>query len=295
MNSAGNVLAWALSFEDRDQIPRFLDHVENRYREAPNERNGVVAERFRKFPGRKAGPDHREFKPPPAIPPSHSAEAPCPAAISLPAGGLSGTIVGRVLNENGEPVPETIRQENYLEARVEIPPGAVSDFLELAESKREFPVPDSFTQAIVDPAYLGQLDVDPSGTVPGSRNLSDRADLRAVRVPGTSPATRFRIRGTSDIQGMQRPAAGQRNGRDWEHRVTLEWDGFAEIDLRSGRMIKLVMLANGTERLRWGNENLLVTREPAAAHLMAGHAIDFDGEVRYGLIAERIGSTELEK
>ena len=34
-NSAGKVLAWALSFDDAASVPRFLDHVLQRHKETP--------------------------------------------------------------------------------------------------------------------------------------------------------------------------------------------------------------------------------------------------------------------
>jgi hypothetical protein len=48
----------------------------------------------------------------------------------------------------------------------------------------------------------------------------------------------------------------------------------------------VLLVARGKERLRWGNSRFPFGKEPDAAHLMAGHAIDLDGGVRYGLFAE---------
>ena len=65
--------------------------------------------------------------------------------------------------------------------------------------------------------------------------------------------------------------------------MTLNWYRF--IDLKDGRITMLVMLAAGDERLRWGNPRFKLLQELDAAHLMTGHPIDFNGGVRYGLIA----------
>jgi|GEM_PF-1742494 hypothetical protein len=91
--------------------------------------------------------------------------------------------------------------------------------------------------------------------------------------------------------GGRQDAVGTRtDGRLWERRVTLNWYGF--IGLKNGRISKLVMLATGDERLRWGNPRFKLLQEPDAAHLMAGHPIDFDGSVRYGLIAEPVAAPQ---
>ncbi len=52
-NSAGKVLAWALSFDDDESILEFLDHVAQRYRQSADAAKPVTAERFKKFPSRK--------------------------------------------------------------------------------------------------------------------------------------------------------------------------------------------------------------------------------------------------
>lgn len=51
-------------------------------------------------------------------------------------------------------------------------------------------------------------------------------------------------------------------------------------------MIQLSMLASGNERLRWGNARFQLTTESDAEHLMAGHPIDLQCGVRYGLCAK---------
>ena len=155
-----------------------------------------------------------------------------------------------------------------------------------------FVLPDTFVRAVVGPTHLGQLDVNPLGTVPGSRNDFRRWTFRGQRVACDIPdVTRIQIQGTSRVKGRQRVAGKQTDGGQWEHQVVLEWYGF--IDIKADVVHKLTLLAAGDERLRWGTSSLQNTAEPEAAHLMAGHFIDQDSGVRYALTAGQISQPEL--
>ena len=52
-NSAGKVLDWALMFDDDESVVAFLDHSLARYREFPDARRAVPAERYMRFPSHK--------------------------------------------------------------------------------------------------------------------------------------------------------------------------------------------------------------------------------------------------
>lgn len=282
INSAGKVLAWALSFDNDASIPKFLDHVASRYREFPDDSVLVAAERFMKFPSRKLrniDDNGRRLE----IPAEHENGIVCPGTPAISPGTFVGTIIGRPLDASGKPVADTTRQEHYMEARLELSAQAQRELARAAESAddKRFQVPEALARELIRPAFLGQLDVNPAGVVPGSRNLVEQIELLAQRV-STEDGTRLRIEGTSHIAGEDAKRASL-GGRWWEHRVSLSWYGFVEI--KGERISKVVMHATGTERLRWGNARLQQIREPAAAHLMAGHAIDLDADVRYGLHA----------
>ena len=77
----------------------------------------------------------------------------------------------------------------------------------------------------------------------------------------------------------------------WEHRVTLKWQGYA--DIKDNRVIQLTMLASGDERLRWGDAGFQLVTESDVQHLMAGHPIDLNCGVRYGLFAEPCAADEV--
>ena len=80
-NSAGKVLAWALSFDDAASVPKFLDHVLQRHEETPGAEGPVTAQRFMRFPSRLLAdvPDTQAALPEPD---AHPAEGFCPASRS---------------------------------------------------------------------------------------------------------------------------------------------------------------------------------------------------------------------
>ena len=58
-NSAGQVLAWTLSFDDEPSIMKFLDYALERFAEYPDGTEPVITERYLRFPGHKM-PDVRD-------------------------------------------------------------------------------------------------------------------------------------------------------------------------------------------------------------------------------------------
>ncbi len=283
-NSDGKVLAWALSFDDDASILKFLDHALQRYRQHPDASVSGTAQRYMKFPSRKlndVSDNDRRIR----IPADHGDQQ-CPGTPVTQAGTLVGTIIGRALNENGKPVSDTVLQEHYMEARTEF---GVDIQQQLWQATRtadgdRFRIPDDVSKALVAPAFLGQLDVDPLGLVPGSKNDHRHWDFHGQQVEsGSADVTRIRIEGRSDVAGGQDAVGNRTDGRLWQHRVTLAWCGF--IELQDHHVSRLTILAEGEERLRWGNERFDFQGESAAQHLMAGHPIDLECGVRYGLTA----------
>lgn len=292
-NSDGKALAWALSFDDDDSIAGFLDYAVDRYREFPGAMKPVTTERFRRYPGHKL-PDITDTGGKISAPTQHADDDRCPGRPAVEQGSLVGRVIGRALDADGRPLADTVRQEHYMEARFEIPPTIQHRFVAAAREAdgKKFQLSDELPRSLVGPAHLGQLDVNPLGEVPGSANDRYESALFATRVPSESERIRFRIDGKSDVEGSQDSRGKPRGGgRLWEHRVTLEWEGY--IDVQGDQVTQLVMLAHGSERLRWGNARLKLTTEPAAAHLMAGHPIDMDCGARYGLIAEPARADEI--
>ncbi len=292
-NADGKVLTWALSFDDDASILKFLDHVGRRFNESPDAKQPVTAERFMKFPSRKLS-DVKDNERLVTVPMRHGDER-CPAKPALQKGTLVGRIIGRPLDKDGQPIADTTRQEHYMEARFEVPV-AHQQLLAAAlknAADKPFAIPDEFARDVITHAFLGQLDVNPLGDVPGSRNESRKWEFTGRQVDAPAPdIARVRLEGTSDVAGGQDTKRSPRtDGRLWEHRVSLTWQGY--VDLKDGRVHKLVMLAEGDERLRWGNARFRLLEEADAEHLMAGHPIDLDCRVRYGLIAEPCPADEV--
>ncbi len=284
-NSSGKVLSWALSFDDEASILRFLDHVADRFHHESSPGDGVVAERFMKFPSVKLSdvPDNLVTN---EIPAEHSADDRCLGIPSVEAGTLVGRIIGRALDDQGVPVADTLRQEHYMEARFEVPVSIQNQFVAAAKADGQvsFDLPDEFVRSLISHAFLGQLDVNPLGVVPGSRNKKGTWNFTGRRVASELPGiTRVRISGTSDVEGGPDERGQRTDGRFWEHRVTLDWQGF--VDIKEGRITEIGLTAHGDEHLRWGNARFRMTSESDVQHLMAGHPIDLDCSVRYAMLA----------
>ena len=94
------------------------------------------------------------------------------------------------------------------------------------------------------------------------------------------------LEGRSDVAGAPDSAGNRTDGRLWENRITLRWQGY--ILLQEDRILELAMVANGQENLRWGNAQFDLLGDIKARYLMAGHRIDLDTEVTYGLFAPAI-------
>ncbi len=294
LNSNGKVLTWVLSFDNATSIPEFLDHVVSRYEKAADPQQPVKAERFMKFPSRKLA-DVEDTGKRLEIPGQHAEHDRCPARPALQKGTLVGRIIGRPLDEKGEPIARTIRQEDYMEARLEIPVAPQEQLaaaINQAQGKR-FHLPDAFARSVITHAFLGQLDVNPLGDVPGSRNNNRSWEFTGQIIDSVdAKTTRIRIEGESAVEGEQDTGRNRRGDRAfWEHRVALSWQGYA--DVKENRIIQLTLIAHGNERLRWGNDRLKFSKEADAAHLMAGHPIDLNCSVRYGLFAEPCAADEV--
>jgi hypothetical protein len=285
-NSDGKVLNWVLSFDDDAGVEEFLDHAARRYKERPDASRPVAAERHMKFPSLKL-PDVQDSGRRPTIPERHAAGEHCLGTPIVEPGTLIGRIVGRPLDNEGRPIEKTARQEDYMEARFEVPVGLQRQFTRaLADVApgESFAVPRDLARSLVSHAYLGQLDVNPlGGRQVGGKTDHEAIEFRGRRASGDGKRQSVHVTGTSVVAGSQGDGGVRTDGRLWEHRVQLEWEGY--IDIEGDRFTQLVLTAEGTERLRWGSRRFSLNPEPDVAHLMAGHPIDLNADVRYGLIA----------
>ncbi len=277
-NSAGKVLAWALSFDDDDSVPAFLDHCLERHGKFPDASSAVPAERYMKFPSNRMG-DVADSGVKPVFPPAHVDASQCPAKILVARGTVVARLWGRTLDAEGQLTKDCASQENYVEDIFHLPPElqvSLSRAVKAADSDR-VRVPEPLARALVQRACLGQLDV-----MPGRSGDVRRADLWAARVSGDGEKLLLRIGGETEVAaGQGRRRRG--DGANFAHQVKLTWDGF--IQIQNDRITDLALVASGNEKLRWGNPRFLAARqEDDAAHLMAGRPIDKECRVRYGIL-----------
>ena len=135
-------------------------------------------------------------------------------------------------------------------------------------------------------AYLGQLDVDPVGHVPGSKGTLKHCEFWAKAGAGGNGPVRLRIEGKSEAAGVPDDSQGVGDARLWQHEVKLTWQGI--IEMKKDRMIRLLLVARGSEKLKWGNKFQQLKDQADVTMLLAGHAVDLNCGVRYGIIGEPI-------
>jgi hypothetical protein len=284
-NSAGKVLAWALMFDNEGSVLGFLDYALKRYERHPGAESAVAAERFMKYPSDKLQ-DVPDSGQPLAVPPKHRDGERCLGAVGVPPGTLVGRAWGRAFKD-GKPLGDTTRQENYVEDRFEVPVDAQEALAQALSMAGELPfqLPEGLCRALVGTAHLGMLDVNPLD-VPGGRN-----DRKEWSFRGQKDTDRIRFEGTSLVAGGESRAGQTSDGRRWSHEVQLVWKG--SIEMKGDRIARLLAVAEGHEKLKWGNERMNPEGRSEVATLPAGRPIDFDGEVRYGFEGQPAAAHEI--
>ncbi len=292
-NSAGKVLAWSLMFDDNGSVLAFLGHARKRFTQYPDAKRAVTAERYMKFPSMKLE-DVEDGGKILAIPERHAEGKACPGQPGLPEGTVSARLFGRALDKSGKPVADTVRQENYVEDRFHVPVAMQEELgksLTHAETDR-FRLPDDLARLLVSHAYLGQLDVNPVGGVPGGKGALKQGAFWAQRIrAGDSDSVQIRIKGQSEAAGVSSDGQG-RDGRLWQHEVKLTWEGI--IEMKKNRVLRLLLLACGSEKIKWGNDRQELKARADVALLPGGHAIDLGCGVRYGIIGEPVPPGQVE-
>ena len=275
-NRAGKVLVWALSFSSSDDIPRFLDYVQERALLYPDDAVPVVTKRFMRFP-KEPLPDVADAGT--ALPTArlHGEGEWCPATPPKARGTLVARVVGRRIAADGALAGECTRQENYIEDVFDVPAELQRQVVAALSPDAPAPLPDAFARELATYCYLGMLDVRPvAPPVPQHRSQVHALALTAEPAgPG-----RWRVRGVSDVESTH---PGRDDGARFAHRVTLAWEGW--LSVADDRVTALTLLADGRERLVWGNARMF--RDAAggdpATHLMAGRPFELDDRVRYGV------------
>jgi hypothetical protein len=287
VNSAGKVLDWVFMFDDDKSVLAFLDHARKRFAKFPDAKKPFPAERYMKFPSQKLADIEDNGKVVPIVE-RHSEGESCPAKPRVQQGTIIARVFGRALDKDGKPVADTVRQENYVEDRFNVPvvrQEALAKALAAAGTER-FKIADDLARLLVSHAFMGELDVNPFGGVNGSKaqRMSCTFWGQKVEADGNGPV-RVHIDGKSEAAGVAR--AGQTgDGPLWQHQVKLAWEGL--IEMKGNRMTRLLLVARGTEKLKRGNKN------QESGRLSGGHVvfIDLDCGVRYGIIGEPVPAEE---
>jgi len=293
-NSAGKVLAWTMAFDDDKSVLAFLDHSAKRFAQFPDAKKPVAAERYGRFPSQQ-GADVEDNGKAPVIIDRHPEGKQCPGATRVRQGTVLARVFGRALDKDGKPLADTVRQEHYVEDRFHVPVAmqeALAKALADAGTER-FRLADDLARLLVSHAFLGQLDVNPVGDAPGGGKGSLKQCefwARKVDADGKGPV-RVRVEGKSEAAGGTIDAGRGGDGAFWRHEVKLAWEGIIEIE--KDRLLRLLLVASGSEKLKWGNKNLSELKGQAdVTVLVGGHAIDLSCGVRYGIIGEPVAADE---
>jgi hypothetical protein len=292
VNSAGKVLDWTMAFDDDKSVLAFLDHSAKRFAQFPDAQKPVAAERYGRFPSQKVA-DVADNGKVLAVPDRHPKGKSCPAKPLLQRGTVVARLFGRALDKDGKPLADTVPQENYVEDRFHVPVAmqeALAKALADAGTER-FRLADDLARLLVSNAFLGQGDVRPFDGAPGGKSALKQCEFWAQKVEadGNGPV-RVRVEGKSEAAGGSRDD-GRFDGARWRHEVKLAWEGIIEI--KKDRVPRLLLVARGSEKLKWGNKNLPELKGQAdLGSLWAGHAIDLSCGVRYGIIGEPVAADE---
>jgi hypothetical protein len=277
-------------FDDDKSVLAFLDHARKRFARYPDAKRPVSAERYMKFPSTKLE-DIKDNGKAPLVLQRHPKGKSCPAKPLLRRGTLVARVFGRALGKDGKPVADTVRQEHYVEDRFHVSVAmqeALAKALAKAGTKR-FRLADELARLLVSHAYLGQLDVNPVGGVPTSKGNLNHCEFWARVETGGKGPVRLWVEGKSAAAGV--PSDGQNgDGRLWQHDVKLTWEGI--IEMKKDRMSRLLLVARGSEKLKWGNRHQGLKGQADVTHLPGGHAIDLSCGVRYGIIGAPVAADQ---
>ncbi len=260
LNAAGQLLSWTETYDDAGAVLRYLDDGVARYHQHVLGSKAVATARWWQFPsGRR--PDGEQAATP--LPAGH--DGPCPYAYQFPIGSLKVRLVGRALNAAGKPLTDTLHQEHYVE-----------DAFMLPSTLGQNSLPTQVARILATHAHLGHLDVQPLNNPLGGIPSVERLDLRLE--PDAAHPGRLLLSGTSDVASAK--------ASRYSHRVSLRWHG--TIEVRDKHMRRLTLLAEGTEHLVWQAPTSKGCLERC---LPTGHAMEYNGPVRFGFIGEAVSAT----
>lgn len=297
LNSAGQVLAWVQMFDDDPSVLDFLERALKRFKENADARQPVVTERYMKFPGSRVADNRDETKLPAVISAGHAKGTTCPAEDGkgkVAPGSMVAHLVGRALDGKGQPMPDVVKQEHYVEDKFAVPPAMIKDLSQVlaGAGTERVRLPDEFARLCAGHAHLGHIDVQPClFMVKGqAENKGEwkRCELWARQVPTGKETTLWQIDGQSEVV-----SAVAINGKG-VHNVKLGWEGY--IEAKDGHAFRFALSARGTEKLQFAKDDHPLKKIDAdeVAFLPAGRPIDVEGGVRYGIVGVVPANAEVE-
>ena len=289
VNSAGKVLDWVFMFDDDKSVLAFLDHARERYAKFPEAKKPFPAERYMNFPSQQLADIDDNGKTVPIVE-RHAEGENCPAKPRVKQGTIIARAFGRALDNHGQPVADTVRQENYVEDRFNVPVAsqeALAQALAGAGTER-FKIADDLVTLLVSHAFMGELDINPFGGHHGGTCQRKDCTFWGQKVPadanGRAPV-QIQIVGESQVEGAG-PDGQNGDGEPWKHKVTLAWSGL--IEMKENRITRLLLVARGTEKLQRVKKGQEAAQRPGRHTVF----IDLDGGVRFGIIGEPVPSDE---
>jgi hypothetical protein len=288
VNSAGQVLDWVLSFQSHESILKFLDHSKARYEKYSKGAAKVATQRFMNFPARQL-PDIADRGIRVELPEHVRDEDVVSSFVVRQAGAMLGRVFGRAMGPDGNPMADTSKQENYVEDRFEVSREIQEGFVKVAEAEgdRPFVLSAEMARALVGNAFLGQLDVNPLGgrEVAGVIKSEDiRFEARLIE---SGKVKRYALVGRSQVAGANsRDGNPSKDGRSWSHEVSLAWEGYLEFRAEGSQIMRIELLADGFEKLRWSNGRGANNQKLLVAQLPSGRLIDLSAPVRYGVVVD---------
>ena len=277
LHGDGQVLEWVLTFDGTDQIGKFLDHASERYRAHPDGKEAVTTELHMRYPS-QAKPSLREPASVGHPVDSHGQGEPCPGDNQVADGSARIDLIGRTVTPAGAFSSDTLTQDNYVQDQFDIDARLQRLIWESvgSEGGDRFELPAELSRAVQAHAYLGQLDACPVSNPLGGTTDIDRAELFGSVVRRDKDGTLVRIEGETEAAGSLR-RGGQ---RIYDHSVKLTWNGYMLID--GGKIVRLALVGRGSERFQWFQGG--PASADAVQHLPAGHRVDVEGAVQYGLV-----------